>query len=146
MYDRQAKFETFLYAQVNRQRVVWFSCLPEILEGLVRAINEVKTALSTHEEKNARFELNTLPKLRPMYSEIKQILKGTERGFDEERRTRELVESMISRINSWFRAARVACGVKVEMDPRYHGKAAIAAKYELLISDQFEITCNQAWK
>lgn len=144
--NRQAKFEAFMDAQIKRQRTVWFSCLPAMLDELTRAINEAKAALASDEEKSANFEARTLTKLRPMYGEIKQILKGTDRGYNEELRTRELIGNMISQINSWFRSSKVACGVKTEMDPRYTGRGAIAAKYELAISDSFEVTVNRGWQ
>lgn len=145
MYNRQAKFEAFMEAQIVKQRKAWFSCLPAMLGDLTLAINKAKTALASDEEKSANFESRSLTKLRAMYSETKQILKGTELGYDEELRTRELIGNMISQVNSWFRSSRVACGVKTEMDPRYTGKAAIAAKYELAISDDFNVTCNRGW-
>lgn len=53
---------------------------------------------------------------------------------------------MISQVNSWFRSSRVAVGLKQEMDPRYTGKAMIAAKYDLAISDDFNVTCNRGWQ
>lgn len=145
--NRQASYEAFLDSQDRKQRAVWFSCLSStVLSELARAINQAKAALSSDEDKAAKFEANTLSKLRPMYAEISKILAKTDRGYDEERRSRELVGNMISQINSWFRSSKVAVGLKQEMDPRYYGNAALAAKYELVISDDFNVTCNRGWR
>lgn len=144
--DRQAKFEAFLDAQILKHRAVWFACLPSVLDELTSAIQQAKAALGSDETKSANFEARTLAKLRPMYAEIKQILKQPGFGHEEELRTRELIGNMISQVNSWFRSSRVAVGLKQEMDPRYTGKAAIAAKYELVISNDFNVTCNRGWQ
>lgn len=144
--NRQAKFEAFLDAQERKQRAVWFSCLPGVLDELARAVNLAKDALISDEEKATNFEQRTAAKLRPMYRELQQIIATPKQEYDEERRSRELVGNMVSQINSWFRSSRVACGVKTEMDPRYTGKAVIAAKYELAISDNFDVTCNRGWQ
>lgn len=144
--NRQAKFEAFLDAQERKQRAVWFSCLPSILDEMARAINLAKDALVSDEEKSTNFEQRTAVKLRPMYRELQQIIATPKQGYDEESRSRELIGNMISQVNSWFRSSRVAVGLKQEMDPRYTGKAAIAAKYELAISDDFNVTCNRGWQ
>lgn len=157
MINRQAKFEAFLDAQILKQRKNWFASLPKIMIDMVDAINSIKVALKDQPARNfdeselirfrfEKFESNTLSKLRPMYVGIKQILSKPNNDHADEKRTRELVGNMISQLNSWFRSSKIAVGLKQEMDPRYTGKASIAAKYELLISDDFNVTCNHAWQ
>jgi len=145
--DRQAKFESFMDAQIVKQRKVWFDCLPSVMIEMARAINLVKESLieAGGMEKMTNFETRTLTKLRPMYAEISKIRTSPPFDYDAERRSRELVGSMISQINGWFRSSKIAVGLKQEMDPRYTGKAAIAAKYELLISNNFDVTVNRGW-
>ena len=144
-HNHQAKYEVFLDDQMKKQRAVWFSCLPEIMDELTRAINLTNESLYKGGGmiKVAKFEDRTLTKLRQMLVKLKKIMDSSERGYDQEIASRRLIGDMISQINSWYCSSKVACGIKESMNPYYTGEAVIAEKYNLLIRDDFNVTCNR---
>ena len=64
-FNKQAKYEAFLDNQDARQRVVWFSHLPSIMEELIKAINQTKASLSEKVDSLSKFEERSLPKFAP---------------------------------------------------------------------------------
>lgn len=143
--NRQAKFEAFIDSQQAREQANWFRSLEDqILPNLVIAINQAKAALDGTDKADG-FEQRTATKLRESYKELRVIIRDrARRDYNTYLDSRRLVEGMVSQINSWFRSTKVACGIKGEIDGRCYGKAAIYAKFDLLISDSFEVTANQS--
>lgn len=141
-YDRQAKFERFLNSQQAREQANWFRCVPQIMTDLVQAIKMAQAALEGT-EKAAKFEANSAGKLRSMYRQVRAIQEGSARGYDEFTESQRIINDMISQVNSWFRSTKVACGLKATRDAKYYGKASLVEQFDLIISDDFNVTCNQ---
>lgn len=139
---KQAKFEAFINAQQKRHQEVWFQFLPDILRTLADAVVQTKTALASNEDLYAKFEEGSLVTLRHMYGEIKELMRA-EHTYDNHKRSQQIVGDMISQINSWFRSSKVAVGIKETINPKYTGKAAIAERFEVVISDNFAVTNNR---
>lgn len=141
MSIKQANFESFINAQQKRHQEVWFKFLPDILQSLAAAVVQTKTALASNDEQYARFESNTLIRLRNIYSEIKK-LAAAEHTYENYKDSQKLIREMIYQINMWFRSSKVAVGIKETINPKYVGSAAIAEKFEIIIGNNFHVTSN----
>jgi len=142
MSNRQAQFESFLAAQQKRHQEVWFKFLPSILRSLADAIVKTKSSVYKNNDLMLKFEDRSLVVFRQMYGEIKKLAEG-EHSYDNYKRSQQLVGDMISQINSWYRTSKVAVGIKETLNPKYTGKAAIAERYDVMISDNFDVTLNR---
>lgn len=142
MSNRQAQFESFLAAQQKRHQEVWFKFLPSILRSLADAVVQTKSSVYKNNDLIHRFEGRSLIVLRQLYGEIKELASG-EHSYDNYKRSQQLVSDMISQINSWYRTTKVAVGIKETLNPKYTGKAAIAERFDVMISDNFDVTLNR---
>lgn len=136
--NKQARYEAFLDAQQAKEQARWFRDVPAILDGLTKVIQDLKFNLT--EQPN--FAGKSLPKLREMYKVVMDVQNGS-RDYDAYRASREAIGNMASQINSWFRTSQIAVGVKIHQDYSNYGKAQIAERFELLVSNSFEVTTNK---
>lgn len=138
MSSKQARYEAFLDAQQSRHQARWFRDAPTILDGLTAVIQDLKTTLAD----KPNFAEKSLPKLRELYKAAMNAQNGT-RDYTAYRASCQAISDMLSQINSWFRTSRVAVGVMTHMDLSCYGKARIADRFELLVSDSFDVTVNR---
>jgi hypothetical protein len=136
--SKQACYESFLDAQQDKQQTRWFRDVPAILQGLTKVIQELKTILA----EKANYEAKSLPKLREYYKVVMDAQNG-KHDYAAYLASKEAISSMTSQINSWFRSSNVAVGIKAHTDHAYYGHAQIAEKFELLVSNSFEVTTNR---
>jgi hypothetical protein len=125
----------------SRHQARWFRDLPQILTDLGSAVHAVRGSLAP--EKLQRFEDRTVATLRETWKAARQISSGENKGYDEFLRSQELVKSMISAINGWFRSSRIAVGVEVTMDHSCNGRAKIPMAFKIITGDTFDITNNR---
>lgn len=141
MYSKQARFEAFLNAQQTRQQARWFRDVPAILFNLTTVIQDLKGIVGAH----PNFEAKSLPKLRELYKTAMTAQNGN-LDYTAYCDSRKAIGDMVSQINSWFRDSKVAVGVIAHMDPSYTGKARIAERFELVVGDSFDVSCNRGWQ
>lgn len=137
-HSKQARYEAFLDAQQATMQARWFRDVPAILEGLTKVIQDLKVILA----EKPNFANKSLPKLREYYKTVMDAQNG-KRDYEAYRDSGEAISNMASQINSWFRTSRVAVGIKTHPDRSYYGKTQLADRFELLVSDNFDVTVNQ---
>jgi hypothetical protein len=137
-YSKQAHYEAFLDAQQAKHQARWFRDVHAILDGLSKVIQDLKINLA----EKPNFDGKSLPKLRELYKAAMTAQNG-ERDYTAYRASCQSVNDMMHQINSWFRTSRVAVGVMTHTDHSNYGKMQIADRFELLVSDSFDVTVNQ---
>lgn len=140
MTSKQARYEASLDAQQVKQQTRWFRDATIILEGLTKVIQDLKMKLSDCHN----FEAKTLPKLRDYYK-IVITAQNSKHDYNAYRDSGEAIGNMISCINSWYRRSKVAVGIKAHADYTNYGNAQIADWFELLVSDDFDVTRNRGF-
>lgn len=138
LHSKQARYEAFIDAQQAKQQARWFRDVPAILQGLTKVIQELKTTLA----EKANYEAKSLPKLREYYKVVMDAQNG-KHDYDAYLASKEAISGMVSQINSWFRSSNVAVGIKTHTDYSCYGHAQIAERFELLVSNSFDVTTNR---
>lgn len=132
-YSKRGSYEAFLDAQQHKKQARWFRDVPSIMQGLTKVIQDLKFNLSEY----PNYENKTLPELRKQYAIA--MTKG-EMDYSQFNKSQEAIANMISKINGWYRRTNIAVGIQVVMDNAHYGRAKIPERYELVVSDKFDIS------
>lgn len=134
--NKQSRYESFLDSIIIRNRKTWFQCLPTILNDLAVVINQVGAKIEAdYPEQMEKFEA-TRVRLRPLYKQVKMIM-GSEQTHDNEMDIRAAVKDMIHIIRSWYQSSNIAVSLEVITDRNFYGKAVVATKYYIVVSNKF---------
>lgn len=126
MSSKQARFERFLEAQERKEQANFRRDLrDDIMPTLARVIKEFAEVIS-----HPNWKAKTLPQLRAQYKDLQGYLKGESDHY----RAEKALSTVIFHLNSWNRQTGKKLELRREIDPRYHGKAAIVTRFWLEVS------------